>query len=211
MIAFLKIANRQPCHSPSPRRESELNICRSRPVLRSSTAEDGGNEALVKKAARPMAGGAVISRAVVPKRYQVPEGRQNPWSRAVNPCQALSGPVKGFSEKKSFFLSPRTALHRVSLFGGGRAARCPHPKSTLPYSKSTLDLGCEGSIWVENGFVMPRSGALRHTFHPITTRPSKTSSQMPTAAKRKNYFPKVDLGCLLFVPFIFQNSKNPAK
>jgi hypothetical protein len=133
------------------------------------------------------------------------------WSRTVKPCQALSGPVKRFSEKKSNFLSFRTALHRVSLFGGGRAARCPHPKSTLPYSKSTLDLGCEGLIWVENGFVMPRSGTLRHTFHPITTRPSKTSSQMPNAAKLKKYLSGIDLRCALFVPFIFQNSKNPAK
>jgi hypothetical protein len=82
-------------------------------------------------------------------------------SRAVKPCQALSGPVKHFSRKKIFFHENSTrCLNRLTL--RLRTTDCglrtcppaiPNPKSTLLYPKSTVDLGCEGLIWVKNGLI----------------------------------------------------------
>lgn len=118
MIALLKIANRRSCHSPFSEGNGNLNLCRSRPVLRSSTAEDGGHEALIKKVWQAASSGDATS---VSRSRSVPlaigyrlwainlfPGPATPMfqphlpSRAVKPCQALSGPVKQFSRKKYY-------------------------------------------------------------------------------------------------------------
>src|ERR1700722_20877153 len=127
-------------------------------------------------------------------------GRRSRSDRASG-CERVNS--KPFSEKKGLFIfpPPQTALYRILLFirwsrfGRARARR---PKSTLPYSKSTLDLGCEGLIWVENGLMPSLPGGCRHALCPVTTQPSRRSSRTQTAAKRKIYFRKafgVDLGC----------------
>ncbi len=46
----------------------------------------------------------------------------------------------------------------------------PHPKSTLARPKSTVDLGCERLIRVENGLSAPLFHGPRRPFHPTTTQ-----------------------------------------
>ena len=212
MTAFLKIASRRPCHLPSSSEEGELNICRSR-----------GHEALIKKTERTMADSTATSRAIIPQErpgfrplspfLSLSSISSSPGvlifghpqfseSRAVKSCQALSGLVKRFSRKKIFFvfLSLRAALHRVLLFirwphFGRVRARRPNPKSILPYPKSTLDLRCEGLIWVENGLTPSLFPGCWHSFRPIMTREAQGPCQNQTAANQKKYFSKVDSGC----------------
>src|ERR1700722_8066486 len=118
MTAFLKIANQRPCHSPSPggegRGEGELHTDSGRDVaLRRPQGQP--------KIARRFSAGTSSLLS------QVPAGRlkfshlspflslpsispssdilisthlQFSESRAVKPCQALSGPVKRVSRKK---------------------------------------------------------------------------------------------------------------
>ena len=73
----------------------------------------------------------------------------------------------------------------------------PQPKSTLPHPKSTVDLGCEGLIWVENTLISSRLGDPRRAFCPITTESSGDTEQNQTNAGRKIFFTTVDLGLRL--------------
>jgi hypothetical protein len=61
----------------------------------------------------------------------------------------------------------------------------PHPKSTLAHPKSTVDLGCEGLIRVENGLRPPLSPTY---YRPKSGPKIKESNQNQTATNQKIYF-----------------------
>jgi hypothetical protein len=58
-------------------------------------------------------------------------------------------------------------------------------KSTAGSPKSTVDLGIELLIRVENGLQSPVSPAYRHPFRPITTRQWRHANQKQTDADQK--------------------------
>jgi len=60
----------------------------------------------------------------------------------------------------------------------------PHPKSTVAHPKSTVDLGCEGLIRVENGLRPPLSPTF---YRPISGPKIRESNQNQTAAHQKIY------------------------
>jgi hypothetical protein len=60
----------------------------------------------------------------------------------------------------------------------------PHLKSTFAHPKSTVDLGCERLIWVENGLGSPLSPT---SYRPISAPKIKESNQTQTVTGRKNF------------------------
>ena len=61
-----------------------------------------------------------------------------------------------------------------------------NPQSTPAHTKSTLDLGCETLIWVDNTPKFPLFPAAHPSFPPIRTRPRNTSGQNQAKIKPKN-------------------------
>jgi hypothetical protein len=60
----------------------------------------------------------------------------------------------------------------------------PHHPQTNPHPKSTVDLGCEGLIWVGNGLRPPLSPT---SYRPISGPKIKESNQNQTATNQKIY------------------------
>ena len=63
----------------------------------------------------------------------------------------------------------------------------PRPKSTLPNPKSTVDLGCELLIRVENALPGPLFPGYRHAFSPTTTGQLTGADRNRTATHQKIY------------------------
>jgi hypothetical protein len=63
----------------------------------------------------------------------------------------------------------------------------PHLKSTLPNPKSTVDLGCEPLIRVENTSLPSILPDRRHLFASTTTQHLRRANRTPTAAHQKTY------------------------
>jgi hypothetical protein len=130
---------------------------------------------------------------------QKPMFHFRPKSKSMaHPAFSLPACCQPLWENFFSLCAPRSPQMPLSTFAWwpcfGRPMR-PNSKSTLANPKSTLDLGCEGLIWVENGFMPSLSRGCRHALCPVMTQPSRRSSRTQTAAKRKIYFPKVDSGC----------------
>jgi len=111
-------------------------------------------------------------------------------------------PNQGFFRKKRLFIfpSPQITPHWVPFFirwprFGCIRARWPNPKSTLPYSKSTVDLGCEELIWVDKDSALPLFRRCRRSFRSIMTGQWKCVGQNPAAAKQKFFSTRIDLSC----------------
>ena len=71
----------------------------------------------------------------------------------------------------------------------------PKLKSTAASPKSTIDLGLELLIWVENGLQTPPLWAGWPSFYSITTREWERANQKPTETGQKINRPAIDLGC----------------
>jgi hypothetical protein len=63
----------------------------------------------------------------------------------------------------------------------------PQPKSTPPHPKSTVDLGCEELIRVENAPLSPLFPGHQRSFNLITTQRLTRANRMRTAAHQKIY------------------------
>jgi hypothetical protein len=110
---------------------------------------------------------------------------------------------------KSVFHLPAAPKHCEG--GCASVAPTPHPmtrpptnpklKSTLPLPESTVDLGCEALIRVENRLVpSPVRGHWR-AFCPMMTWQSRGCDQNQTGTGRKKIFARVDSGCEDFSAF----------
>ena len=94
---------------------------------------------------------------------------QPPFSRECGTRDSAS-PICGIS----FAIpGPTRGLTEVENRSSGNSSS-PPPKSTPPNPKSTVDLGLEPLIWVENTLLTPDSSGQKHSICPITTRQSNS-------------------------------------
>ena len=77
--------------------------------------------------------------------------------------------------------SPHSATLRTSI---NRLQTNPHPKSTFAHPKSTVDLGCEPLIRVENGLRPPPSLT---PYRPISTPKIRGFNQTQTVTDQKKF------------------------
>ena len=136
MIALLKTANRRPRHSPSPRREGELNLCRSR-----------GDEALIKKTESTITDDAAISRTIVPQgqsriAQRFNAGLSRLWNLKsrrddrilsrkgpLSPVKLCKAQLSNFFGKNIFCAtSPTSAISRIRPLCPIRPIPCHGPK-----------------------------------------------------------------------------------
>jgi hypothetical protein len=95
----------------------------------------------------------------------------------------------------SFFLAGQTVAGDYGLQTAGCGPGNPKPKSTLLHPESTVDLGCETLIWVENDLVQTLLRGCWRSFCPITTGTSRGFDKNQTDTERIIFFRTVDLGC----------------
>ena len=100
-----------------------------------------------------------------------------------------------------FAIGYRPGSRDFELWIGGRASRVNHkstvanPKSALPLPKSTVDLGCEVLIWVENRSVPPPSRGGWLSFCLIITRSWRRTNRITAVTDEIIFSARVDLGC----------------
>src|ERR1700677_3126054 len=94
-------------------------------------------------------------------------GDRSRFPKAIQGYLTLSEPIQGFFEKVFFLFAPKyfvaqpLPLHPMTPK--------PKRKSTIARPKSTVDLGFEPLIRVENDLQTPFLLGYRHSFRPITT------------------------------------------
>ena len=89
------------------------------------------------------------------------------------------------------------ALSQGTLFA--RYSTSPNPKSTPANPESTVDLGLEPLIWVENTLLTPIFSGAQRSLCPITTRERQRKHQKKTETNQKIYQARcLDLGCAQF-------------
>ncbi len=110
--------------------------------------------------------------------------------QSFSPGLAAQRPTPGKSHKIQPLIfrecGPREARIKIAA-NFPKIQHCfPHPQ-TNPHPKSTVDLGCEWSIRVENGLRPPLFPSSYHAFRLTTTRESRGANETKAVTHQKIY------------------------